>query len=298
LIWLYLFTIGIAIAAIPLISYIIEKLSDKSLRRITFRRGRADNLSDSLQKWVERAQKGMSGPRLLKRSPVFFVVIVALSIAGFMFGTIGMKNPAAGVMLAVAGVVFPEQVYHNREQLRREKILEQMGAAVRLFAEEYSETPHTVKALGIAAEKMPNPIKGILEKAHKGLTSGKDADYVLIDLAKDLDNEYGRMFVQLLRLSFEDQAIKPLFRKLANRISSQQGLIQKNKVELTADRILSVALNIAIVPAYLAIHRYVPDANEFFTTTLAGKILVTVCIASAVCAALIDRIANKGGSYD
>lgn len=298
MIWLYLFTIGIAIAVIPLATYIAEKLSDKPLRRITFRRGRADNLSDSLQKWVEKAQKGLSGPRFLKRSPVFFVAVVILSIAGFMFGTIVMKNPAAGVLLAIAGVVFPEQAYYNREQIRREKILEQMGAAVRLFAEEYSETPHTVKALGIAAEKMPNPIKGILEKAHKGLTSGKDADYVLIDLANDLDNEYGRMFVQMLRLSFEDQAIKPLFRKLANRISSQQGLIKKNKVELTADRVLSVLLNIAIVPAYLVIHHYVPEANEFFTATIAGKVLATVCIASAVCAAITDRLANKGSSYD
>ena len=298
MLWLCLFSAGIAIAVIPLAQFVIGKASEaSSSRKFVFKR-RTDNLSDSLQKWVERAQKGLSGPRFLKRGPVFFIIAGTLSTAGFFFGIISMNNPAAAVMLAIAGIVFPEQVFYNREQLRREKILEQMGSAVRVFAEEYSETPHTAKALGVTADKMPNPIGGILKNAYKGLTSGKHHDDVLIDLGRELDNEYGKMFVQILRLSFEDQAVKPLFRKLANRISGQQALIQKNKTELTADRILSVVLNLAIVPAYFIIQSYTSDANVFFTTTLAGKILVTLCIASAVCAAVVDRLANKGGTYD
>lgn len=298
MLWLVLFSVGIAVALIPILSLGLEKASSSSLQEIFVRRSKAGNLSDSLQKWVIRAQKELSGPSFLRRSPIFLIIVCVLAIAGFVFGTFSMKNPAAGVMLAIAGVVFPEQVFYNREQMRREKILDQMGAAVRVFAAEYNETPHTARALGVAGEKLPNPIGGILRNAYKGFISGQDPDTVLIKLAKDLDNEYGRMFVQLLRLSLEDQAIKPLFSRLAARITSQQGLIHRNKTELTADRMLSVVLNIAIVPTYLIIRSAIPESHFFFTSTMIGKTLITLCIASAVCAAILDRLANKGGSYD
>lgn len=259
---------------------------------------RIAELSDSLSKWVLRAEKETRVFKLTYRGPLFLLLVLLCSVFGFFYGTLALKNPAAGIVLAVAGVVFPEQVFFYRERAFKEKLIEQIGAAVRVFAAEYAETPHPVKALGAAARRLPDPIGGVLREAEKDLLLGKDRDEVLIRLARKLNFEYGRLFVQLLRLSFEDEAVKPLFVRLAARISGQQELIRKNRVEVSADRTMSLILNLAIVPVYLLMQKVVPEARLFFLETAAGRGIVVCCLLSAVAGAILDRMVNRGDISD
>lgn len=253
-------------------------------------------MSSSLQKWVADAEKRMNVPAVRRRGLLYTVLVVVLSLAGLWFGFFHLQNPVAGLLLGLCGVLLPEQVWYYRERSYREKILEQLGAAVRVFAAEYSDTPHMVRALIAAAEKLPDPIGKILRKAGKDLVAGKDRDDVLIELGRKLDSEYGRMFVQLLRLSAEDEAVKPLFSHLAARLAGQQNLIRKNRVELAADRLVSLTLNASVIPLYFLMRRVVPESGEFFIATAAGKMIVALCIGSVVAGMLLDRLIGGGES--
>lgn len=294
--WLTAFGLGVFTVSFSAVLALLRSANKKDwLERLTkLSSVRAVKLSDSLQKWVLRAEKEMGGFKITKRGPLFLLFVLFFTALGFFYGLLALHNPAAGVVLAAAGIIFPEQVYFYRERAFKEKIIEQMGAVVRVFAAEYAETPHPVKALGAASRKLPDPVGGILREAEKGLLLGKDKDDVLIELAKNLDFEYGRLFVQLLRLSFEDEAVKPLFSRLAARISGQQDLIRKSRVEVASDRIMSLVLNLAVVPVYLLMQKVVPEARSFFTDTVAGRGIVVCCLVSAVAGALLDRVVNRG----
>lgn len=171
-------------------------------------------------------------------------------------------------------------------------MVEQLGVAIRVFAAEYSDTPNTVTALGAAAKKLPDPVGSILNRAVSSLMSARnriDEDRVLIKMGRELSGEYGKMFVQLLRLSFEDEAVKPLFSKLAARVTAQQDLMRKDKLETAMDRILVIALNLAVIPIYFVMVKTLPEAGEFFRTA-AGKGVIAMCLFSAVMAGLLDII--------
>ncbi|MGI9862535.1 hypothetical protein SDD30_14235 [Moorella naiadis] len=290
--WLVLFSAGIFVF-VYLISREMIALMAAGRRRIERVASlKSIGLKDSLREWVVRAEKGMGGFRLPRRSVGFFMLACILSAAGFYFGSVVMVNPLAGIILAASGIIFPEQVAYYREKTYRMKINEQLGAAVRVFAAEYADTPHAVRALTITAGRLPDPIGSILRRAAKGLTSGRNYDEVLVELGRELDSEYGRMFVQLLRLSLEDEAVKPLFARLAIRISAQQDLIRKNQVTLSADRLLMLVLNIAVAPLYFFVHHIIPEAHEFFTATVTGRAVVVLCLLSALIGIVLDRVAG------
>ncbi|MDQ0287505.1 pilus assembly protein CpaF [Desulfofundulus luciae] len=258
----------------------------------------ARTLSSSLEKWAARAEKGMRRKLFTAANAPYLAFVLLLSLAGFYAGVVYLHNLPAALLMAATGVIFPEQVRRIRERGYREKVLEQLGAAVRVFAAEYSDTPHTTKALAAAASKLPDPIGGILRRAASDLVSSRrpdDVDEALIRLGRELTGEYGRMFVQLLRLSFEDEAVKPLFTKLAMRVTAQQDLVRKNRLEVSVDRMLAVVLNLAVVPAYLFVSRIVPESKEFFLATAAGKGVVVLCLLSALTGGILDILTGGAG---
>ncbi|NSW83998.1 MAG: type II secretion system F family protein [Syntrophothermus sp.] len=284
---------GFSLALVPSLYAVFKKLNIKTANR-TGRKKQASGLSESLQKWVDRVHSEMRVSFLERRSVLEAAIMIVLALAGFGVGVVYLKNITAGIIMAAGGIAVPEQMINMREQARREKILEQMGAMVRIFAAEFSETPHVLKALGVTAGKMPPPTGDILRQAYRDMTSGMSPDEALLRLARGLDNEYGRMFVQLLRLALEDEAVKPLFNRLALRLTTQQDLLQKNRVEMSYDRMVSLIMNLAIVPAFIFVHQLVPEAREFFVSSIWGRLIVSVSAASVVGGAFLDRLASGG----
>jgi len=289
---LSLFSLGVAASA-GSAAYVLLKATkpEKYRDRLAFlaRQGKK-TLPTAVERWVSLASEGMKEKVVGPRGAMYVTIVAMLALAGFVFGFAYLSNSLAAVMLAAAGVVFPEQIRRSRRRAYREKVLEQLGAAIRVFAAEYSDTPHPVKALDASAKKMPDPVGGILKQAVSSLVSAKsssDVDAVLIRMGRELSGEYGKMFVQLLRLSFEDEAVKPLFAKLAARVTAQQDLVRKDKLETAMDRVLVLVLNLAVIPVYFLIVRAMPESGEFFRTA-AGKGIVALCLFSAVTAGLLD----------
>lgn len=288
-----LFTLGASISTTSLVLLCWRLFARGTLRARLARLASSGvrTLSGSLERWAARAEKGMRRRVFTAANAPYLAFVLLLSLAGFYAGAAYLRNLPAAALLAAAGVVFPEQVRRIRERAYREKVLEQLGAAVRVFAAEYSDTPQPAKALAAAAGKLPDPIGSVLRRAARDLTTARnygEVDGVLIKLGRELHGEYGKMFVQLLRLSFEDEAVKPLFAKLAARVTAQQDLVRKNRLEVSVDRLLAVVLNLAVIPAYLFVSRIVPEAKEFFLATAAGKGVVVLCLLSAVAGGIMD----------
>jgi len=296
-----LFIAGTALSAGVLIRLAWELAAAPARRRferLQFTRSK-EMLSDTLQRWAARAEREMKQGVFKGFSPVQVVVTAAAGAAAFTAVAARFRNPLAAALAALLAVLLSVQYRSHVQRARREKIIEQLGAAVRVFSAEYSDTPLTARALDITARRMPEPIGGVLRKAASDLAVARnpdDVDRALVRLGRALHGEYGRMFTQLLRLSFEDQAVKPLFSKLAARITAQQDLIRKNRVEVAMDRTLALLLNILPAPAYFFISRVVPEASEFFLTTTAGKLTVCLCLLSAVLGSLMDVL--LGGVED
>lgn len=212
---------------------------------------------------------------------------------GFLLGVVWLRNLPAAVALGAAAFLVPDSFLIGRIQARRNRMIEQMGAAIRIFAGEYAETPQVPPALARTAQRLPPPLGPVLARAARDLIAGQDRDRVLAALMDALDFEYGRMFVHLLRLAYEDSAVGPLFPRLATRIGSLQSLIQKNRSELAYNRIVGFGLNLLILPIFFAVRLLIPGSSVFLLQHPAGRILVFLSIFSVLLGLALDRILSE-----
>ncbi|OIQ08719.1 hypothetical protein MOOR_16380 [Moorella thermoacetica] len=252
--------------------------------------GNEDELPPWLKQWSERTSL------MLKRSGVhipvmrYLVGLLAGGAGGFITGVTLMKNLPAAVILALSIALAPDVVLIGRVQNRRNKIIEQLAAAVRIFAAEFGDTPQVPRALSITAQKVPAPLGDILRQADTDLAAGKSIDDVCLYLMKELDFEYGRMFVQLLRLAWDDAAVRPLFTRLAGRIANLQGLIYKNASGMAYSRFMGMFVNALILPEFLLMRSVVPETGYFLVYNPLGRLLVVVCFLSILVGMILDRV--------
>ncbi|MDN5344538.1 MAG: hypothetical protein PWQ18_649 [Clostridia bacterium] len=248
-----------------------------------------DELPPWLRRWSERTSL------MLKRSGVripvmrYLIGLLAGGIAGFLIGVILMKNLPAAAILALSIALAPDVVLIGRVQNRRNKIIEQLAAAVRIFAAEFGDTPQVPRALSVTARKVPAPLGDILRQADTDLAAGKNIDDVCLYLMKELDFEYGRMFVQLLRLAWDDAAVRPLFARLAGRIANLQGLIYKNTSGMAYSRFMGMLVNALILPEFLLMRTVIPETGSFLVNDPLGRLLVVVCFLSILVGMILDR---------
>ncbi len=113
-------------------------------------------------------------------------------------------------------------------------------------------------------------------------------------MAKKINTPYGRLFVQLLRQSFDDSTVNKLFIRLGTRLSVQQELIQENNKQTSSNKLLIILLNIALIPAFLTVIKLFPDSYEFFTEDIIGRLIVILALTTASGAIILDRVLNGG----
>ncbi len=295
-----LFAAGVFAVVYSAIIVLLNRLGKKDwmaeIRKL--QRVRDTGLSDSLQKWVMTAEKEMGKVGVLQGISdrrVFLLLSLPLSAVGFWMGVAYFHNGVAAILAALIGILLPDQIAYARDKAYREKVVEQLGAAVRMFAAEFSETPSAVRAINMISKRLPDPIGRIFRQTDKEFTSGKDVNCVLINLSQKLNSEYGKLFVQLVRISFEDSAVAPMFTRLAQRLAAQQKLVRKNRIEVTAERAVSMGMNILVIPAYLFVCRLMPESPAYFADTATGRMIIVFCLLAVVVGIVMDRFVGQGG---
>lgn len=257
------------------------------------------NISSTLMDWAKEASRQVETDSNRFKRPIWLMIIyILLGMTGLIGGTLYFKTLPAGILCGALLFLIPEQIVNQRMIARNNKIMEQLGIAVRIFTSEYRDTPHPVRALEITSKKIPKPLGTVLQDTVRDFSSSKSIDETLLGLSKKLNTPYGRMFAQLLRQSFDDNAVTNLFTKLSARLSSRQDLVQENNKQTTANRMLISALNIAVIPVFLGVTKVFPESYTFFTQDIAGRLIIILALSSAVGAVLLDRVLNGGNQFD
>lgn len=228
----------------------------------------------------------------------YILAAVCLSVLGVTFGITWLHNLTAAAFLLVFGIAFPQLIMLQRVANRQEKIMEQLGTAVRIFTAEYSDTPHTLRAIGRSAQRLPEPIGTIFRHAEQEYLAGEDPYKIINRMANNIGSDYGRMFGHLLETSIHDEAVKPLFSQLAVRITGQQEAFRKNRQEITKDRISIGVLNGAMIPTFLIVNKLIPESQKFFTQSGFGKGVVVFCLLSLMVGIVLDLFATRSAVYD
>ncbi|MDI6814039.1 MAG: type II secretion system F family protein [Desulfitobacteriaceae bacterium] len=251
------------------------------------------SLPPQVQKWIGDIEERIKHTDIRLTVGKYIFMVVMGVITGLAIGIGVFKNIPAAVILAVGGYLLPERILASREAARQQKILDQLGGAVRIFAGEFAETPQLRKALSETARKVPDPLGKILQEADRELLSGKSIDDVTANIASLIKNEYGRVFAQLLREAENSAAVRSLFSRLAVRIASQQDLVRKNRSQLAGVRILGIMLNALLVPTYLAVNYFIPETNQFLVNNTVGRMIVVFCCASFVAGIILDKAMSR-----
>jgi len=171
-------------------------------------------------------------------------------------------------------------------------MIDQLSSAVRIFSAEFASTPQVGSALRNTARRVPAPLGDVLNHACRQLSAGRSKEQVLQELVQELDFDYGRMFVQLLRMAWEDSAVQPLFARLATRVSSLQALMKKNQSNLAQGRMMAMGVNALILPMFFGVQWLVPGAHEFLTTHVIGRGIVSFAFSSILVWLVLDRVLN------
>lgn len=251
----------------------------------------------SLMEWAKEASKHLEDSQLDR--PIWLLGIYAgCGVVGLIFGFAYFHTVPAGILCGLLAFFIPEQFVNQRLLARNNKLIEQLGMAVRLFSSEYRDTPHPVRALDITSKKAPNPLGKALRDTVRDFNSGKPIDDTLLKLSKKLHTPYGKLFAQLLRQSFEDETVVHLFIKLSARLSSHQDLVQENNKQTKSNRMLISIMNVALIPAFLIVNKVFPESHAFFTQEVTGRLIIIFALSSAVGAVLVDRILNGGDQFD
>lgn len=252
---------------------------------------------DALPPWARR-WLALAERRLAKagvRVPVgrYAAGTILAAASGIGVGLWFLNNLPAALVLAAAAFLVPDTWLAARIQARRRKMIDQLAAAVRLFAAELADTPHVQRALARIAPNVPPPLGTVLRRAADDLTTGTDRAEVFKWLMEELDFDYGRMFVMLMQIAWDDAAARPLFSRLAMRVGSLQALIRTGQKEVALTRAMAMALNALTLPMFFFVRAAIPGGAEFLTGHPLGRFLVFLCFASVLVGMLVDRAMSE-----
>lgn len=204
------------------------------------------------------------------------------------------KSPAPALFAAALCVLIPDQLAHRRRRAHRAAVLEQLAAAVRLFAAEFAVAPRLERGFAVVGKRVPDPVGGIFRRAHARLVYGTPADDVFREMARELDSPEGHMFVQLLRAAREQgPTVTPLFHDLVSRVAVQQELEKVNRAELFGDRAVGFLLAVLPLPLYFLLQAWIPEAKDFLVDTTAGKAVASLSFLSGIAWFFVDRVVGE-----
>ncbi len=264
-----------------------------ALRRL-FQGGKGEELPAWARRWLERSYRDLRRAGLGLSFARYAALVAFGALVGFAVGVVWLHNLPAAVLIAASAYLVPDMLLRGRLQAAKARKIGQLGAAVRVFAAEFRDTPQAPRALDAAARRIPPPLGDALrEAADMAVGKGKSPDEVCSYLMRELDFEYGRMFALLLRAAWDDAAAGPLFTRLAARVAGLQGLMQKNRANLAYSRLIALAVNALVLPAALGMRFLVPETGWFLVHHPAGRLLVCLAFLSVLVGLALDRLMGE-----
>lgn len=290
-------SIGLGITTAALVPIIIKLVYRPSLIDLLGRKTREKIQSaatkDAFARWVDDLEKYQKKGNIGLTGWKFWLLFVALVLASFVGGIIIFESLVLAVFLVVATILLLDQYFMFKERSVKEAMESQLAVAIRLFASSYTTTPQVERGIAAVAATCPNPLGKIFRKADKMLKARIPLDTVLIEMAREMNFDYGIMFIQLIKQVRNNTLIMPLFHELISRITAREILTRENRSQVDGERMLSLIMVAAPLPSYLLIQNMVPDAHEFLSGTFFGRVVICMVFISAITWAVMSRITER-----
>lgn len=247
-----------------------------------------------LRVWAERA-----GPKLEEAgwslSPLVYLGALAVgALAAFTLGVGVLNNPIAGAALGAVTVLLPDELLTRAASAKRARLIRQLPATIQIFYAEFADGYNVRQALQATANRLPQPMRSVIQRTARQLQSGVPADEAFAALADALPTEYGRLFAQLLRSAHDDAGTGKMFPKLASRAVNHQTLTEKARSMVAWQSTVALILNALILPAFAVMQLIVPETFLYLTSTAMGKVAVASVALSLLTGVLLQRALRAG----
>ncbi|NSW82723.1 MAG: type II secretion system F family protein [Syntrophothermus sp.] len=241
---------------------------------------------DWANKVEERLKRGNIGFRLVH----YISLMSVLMVLAFLVGLVILKNLVAFGILVATAVIVPEHIVRHQIAKRKNMLLTQLGSAIRMLAAEHAGTPQITRAIIEVTPKLEYPLRGVFEKARNGILANRPLDDVLAQMLSELDFEYGRVFVQTVRLVADDHKMRDLLWWLAEQINAQLSDILDEQSSLAGERVMTIASIVILFPILFIMLALVPETYPFLVENTVGRAVACLCLAAPLANVLLDRM--------
>lgn len=215
------------------------------------------------------------------------------SAAGFLLGLLLSRGSlVAGAVLGAAGYFAPSLYFKLQRKRRREKLNEQIVAAIEMIANALRAGTNFTQALALVPKEMPAPIAQELTLVLREMELGVSLEEALKHLAKRVQSEEYDLVVTATNIARETGGnLAEVFDRIAHTIRSRNevlGKIQAQTAEGKMQGIFVGALPLLLGAALLVLD---PDqVKPMFTTTLGYVMLAAVLLLEAMGAYFIKKV--------
>ena len=239
-------------------------------------------LAEHAPQYAKKLKENITVPYIVSFITLVLVYAIVKSIVPALI--------AAGIILYV-----PRQLDYAQQRRRKILILEQLSAAVSLFANTFLITKSIPRGLETIARRIPDPVGEIFQTAYTELTFGVSLNVVADKLARNLGVSYGYIFANLLKSADKQgDMVAPLFRDLGYKIVAAQEKANFQRTEVSTVRYTNIFLLSLPAPAYLILLNNMPEATAKFIQTTAGHAVFTFWLVAIIAWIFIDRLIVDG----
>lgn len=249
--------------------------------------------NDAFQHWIEITDQRLKKANSKINGAAYILLVLSLGVASFAFSLHVFRNITAAIFLSLSVILLPDQLVYIFVQRRKKLMAEQLVQAIRIFSAEFIQTPQLTRGFAVVAEKVPNPLGKVFRSAYRKLLANYDVNVVLADMMREIDLEYGQIFIQLLYQAKEDAAVTPLFNELIRKVQDYLELWDKNTAGLSGERVLSLIMAATPVPLFLFMANTFPDTAAFLIENFLGRIVISLAFASIFVWTLLDRLVGR-----
>ena len=219
----------------------------------------------------------------------------ALAALGATFSIMVLKNPQLAALLAVVGWMLPQQFLRAGTERIRQAIQRDLVQAFHYFATEFQHSRHVARALQATAERLPaGRVRDVMEHAARRMAAGENYEAALNMMAADFrGHPYGVLFAQLCRLAVKDSSAGAMFSSLVVRMNERILMERRARAAMGGVKLLSMILNILVVPAALAAVLIVPSGYDVYVNTTPGRWVLFAAVVLMLVGFMINRNAAR-----
>lgn len=241
--------------------------------------------------WMVQVESHLRRRKAGIKATVYVALVGFALLAGLATGTV-LHNPLAAVLLALIAFIVPEQMFTYLGLRRRLKRFDQLADACGVFAVELGQVG-VVKALENTGRAIPDPVGRVFRQAARELSARGDYKKALERMLKELDFTYGRDFALRVLDCYQHSGMSAMFIDMAAEMQEQRRRLHTSIARLFQDRLTTVVILAMFIPAYAVASHVAPTTWEFLTTTVFGKLCMSVYLLAVVLGPVVDYAALR-----